>query len=171
MSHTCCTLFTVFLSIKALSSSGCMNANKSISGLQCLISQKTCNADFVLKQKFNHLCQISSVIIYLFILFYPPGTKQSSTGLYWCQNGSEIRRSFSFSLMQNSSCVHSAAKRTKKPSHTTPGAATHSRSRRPLCSLTSVWLFAVWRAEPHSFDWQAQFYTRIKLSFTAQPLF
>lgn len=136
--------------------------------------------------KFNRLRQISSVIIYLFILFSPPGTsvsapktKQSSTDLYWCQNGSEIRRSFSFSLMQNSLCVHSDplwfSSQTHKEAltHTTPGAVTHSRSRRQLCSLTSLWLLAVWRVEPNNFDWQVQFYTRIKLSFmaSAQPLF
>lgn len=89
--------------------------------------------------KFNHLCQISSVIIYLFILFSPPGTavsapktKQSSTELYWCQSGSEIRSSFSFSLTQNSLCVHSAcrydsaAKHTEKPSHTRHQALRHT---------------------------------------------
>lgn len=181
-----------------LSSSSCMNANKSISGLSfrnsggteavsdCLISLWRENVQRRLcseAAKLNRLCQISSVIIYLFILFSPPGTavsapktKQSSTDLYWCQNGSEIRRSFSFSLMQNSLCVHSDplwfSSQTHKEAlaHTTPGAATHSRSRRQLCLLTSLWLLAVWRAEPNNFDWQVQFYTQLHGIGTAAVL-
>lgn len=128
MSHACCTLFTVFSPSKLFPRAVVwMQTNPFLAfSVWSPFEEKTCNADFGLKQKFNHLCQISSVIIYLFILFYPPGTKQSSAGLYWCQNGSEIRRSFSFSLMQNSSCVHSAAKRTKKPSHTRRQALRHT---------------------------------------------
>lgn len=101
--------------------------------------------------KFNRLRQISSVIIYLFILFSPPGTsvsapktKQSSTDLYWCQNGSEIRRSFSFSLMQNSLCVHSDplwfSSQTHKALRHTPALA-GSSARSPH---SDFWQFGGW---------------------------